>query len=63
MIIIDLYNNIANGANITDGLDGRQQCICSNGVCLGDILLYVSGNIRFAEYPQHHVHTLNLGEL
>ncbi|MDB5192898.1 MAG: phospho-N-acetylmuramoyl-pentapeptide-transferase [Segetibacter sp.] len=62
LVVIFIITAVSNGANITDGLDG----LCTGvsaliGVCLG-IFVYVSGNIRFAEYL-NIMYIPNLGEL
>jgi phospho-N-acetylmuramoyl-pentapeptide-transferase len=56
IIVIFIVTAVSNGANITDGLDGLATGVSAIiGICLG-IFAYVSGNIKFADYP-------NLSEL
>lgn len=53
---------VSNGANLTDGLDGLAGGTCAIiGIGLG-IFIYVSGNVRFADYL-NIMYIPNIGEL
>jgi phospho-N-acetylmuramoyl-pentapeptide-transferase len=62
LIVIFIVTAVSNGANITDGLDGLATGVSAIiGISLG-IFVYVSGNVRFAEYL-NIMYIPNLGEL
>ncbi len=62
VIVILIVTSVSNGANITDGLDGLATGVSAIiGICLG-IFVYVSGNIKFAEYL-NIMYIPNIGEL
>ncbi len=62
IIVILIVTSVSNGANITDGLDGLATGVSAIiGICLG-IFVYVSGNIKFAEYL-NIMYIPNIGEL
>jgi hypothetical protein len=56
-VVILIIMAVSNGANITDGIDGLAAGTSAIiGLTLA-LLAYVSGNVIFSDYLEHHVHS------
>jgi len=62
LVVIFIITAVSNGANLTDGLDGLASGTSSIMVLTLGILIYLSGNILFANYLKI-MYIPNIGEL